>query len=89
MYEAGLGTDTVRGTGNTGTGYSYGLSSLSAASAAALGSMAMDGADGGWPLLYGATPLTATSINVVIDEDTLNDSERNHTTEQVGYIVFE
>ncbi len=49
---------------------------------------AMDGADGGWGLLYGLAPL-ATNISTVIDEDQQGDTERAHTTEQVSYWVFE
>ena len=50
---------------------------------------AMDGNNGGWAALYGSNPVSAGSINLAIDEDKANDVERNHITEQVGYIVFE
>ena len=50
---------------------------------------AMDGNDGGWAILRTASPLTTTSIRLSVDEDQLIDTERAHTTEQVGYIVFE
>jgi hypothetical protein len=49
----------------------------------------MDGGNGGWALLYGANPVTASAINVAIDEDVVGDTERSHTGEQVAYIVFE
>ena len=48
----------------------------------------MDGVDGGWPVLYGPMPVTATMLQLAIDEDQLNDTERMHTTEQVAYLVF-
>ena len=88
-YTAGVGADTVRGTGNTSTGYSYSLSGLSTASAAAVSLAGLDGSDGGWAVLYGATPLTSTTLTLAVDEDQISNSERNHITEQVGYIVFE
>ena len=50
---------------------------------------AMDGGNGGWAYLFGASPLSATSMDLVIDEDTIADTERNHTPEQVFYLVFE
>ena len=35
-----------------------------------------------------ASPVGASYIDLVVDEDQANDAERSHTTEQVGYIVF-
>jgi hypothetical protein len=49
----------------------------------------MDGADGGWPVLYGPAAVSATQLRLAIDEDWYLYSERNHTTEQLGYVVFE
>jgi hypothetical protein len=49
----------------------------------------MDGSDGGFASLFGATPFTATSLTLVADEDQFGDSERAHTTEEAGYLVFE
>ena len=49
---------------------------------------AMDGGNGGWAALYGASLLGASYIDLVVHEDQANDAERSHTTEQVGYIVF-
>ncbi len=49
----------------------------------------MDGNNGDWAYLYGATPLSATRIGLAIDEDQIGDTERRHTTEQVAYLVFE
>lgn len=88
-YSAGVGSDIVRGTGNTSVGYDYSLSGLSSASAAAASLAGLDGGDGGWAVLYGASPMSATTLTLAVDEDQLSNSERNHTTEQVGYIVFE
>lgn len=49
----------------------------------------VDGANGGWSYTYGASPTTATTLDLACDEDQVGDSERNHTAEQVGYVVFE
>lgn len=87
-YSAGLGPDSVRGVSNNPP-YSYGLTGLSTASTAILSSAGMDGREGGWPILYGSNPVTATQLRMAIEEDWYWDSERGHTTEQVNYIVFE
>ena len=87
-YTAALGADTVRGTTNSPP-YNYTLSGLSTASVAVISQAAMDGGNGGWAYLYGSSPVSSTTLQLAIDEDQVNDSERNHTTEQVGYIVFE
>lgn len=85
-YRAALGADTVRGHGNAPP-YTYSVSGLSSATAAILTQAAMDGADGSWAFHYG--PFSATSLSIAVDEDQLSNGERRHTTEQVGYIVFE
>jgi hypothetical protein len=48
----------------------------------------MDGGNGGWPILYGSTPVTSSNLMLAFDEDQERDSERSHTTEQVAYIIF-
>ena len=48
----------------------------------------MDGPNGGWAQTHGSTVATSTSLYLSIDEDQVGDSERNHITEQVGYIAF-
>jgi hypothetical protein len=87
-YVAALGADTIRGITDAPP-YTYALSGLSSVTAAVVSSAAMDGGNGGWPLLYGTNPLTPTALRLAIDEDQLRDPERNHTTEQVAYVVFE
>ena len=87
-YVAGLGGDKIRGMGNNPP-FTYNLSGLSSASTAIVSQAGMDGGDGGWPVLYGTSPVSATQLRLAIEEDWYWDSERNHTTEQVGYIVFE
>ena len=48
---------------------------------------AMDGGNGGWAVLYGAAPVSASSLNLAIDEDQANATERRHSAEQVAYLV--
>jgi len=45
--------------------------------------------NGGWAYVHGSTFATTKGLYLSVDEDTIGDSERNHTTEQVGYVVFE
>lgn len=85
-YVSGLGLDIVEGASDAPP-YTYSIS-LANAQVAIVTQAAMDGTDGGHACLFGADPLTDTSLDLVIDEDTLSDSERAHTTEQVGYVVF-
>ena len=89
VYTAAVGTDIVRNYENSASGYSYSLTGLTSASAAALSSAAMDGADGAWPVLNGVDALSSTTLKLIVDEDQLKDSERKHATEQINYIIFE
>ena len=84
--KAALGPDTVRGfDDNPPFTYTF-PSAFATAPEVALATMAgVDGANGGWAYVFGTT---ATSLFLAIDEDLINDFERNHTTEQVGYVVF-
>ena len=88
-YKAGLGSDSIKGMGDKPP-YSYSLDGLAfTPSTAILSQAAMDGGDGGWAVLYGINPVTSNRLNLAIEEDWVWDSERRHTPEQVGYIVFE
>ncbi len=80
-----LGSDTIRGVDNT-VPYNYALPYSYTYATATIS--AMDGGNGGWAVLYGANPVT-NQINLAIDEDTVNDTERSHTSEQVAYWVME
>jgi len=88
-FEALLGADTIQGVTNSPP-YTYTFSTaFSSAPTVAVTTMAgVDGGNGGWSYTYGASPATATTLDLVIDEDQISDSERNHITEQVGYVVF-
>lgn len=48
----------------------------------------MDGNNGGWPVLFGSTPLANSQLRMYFDEDQVRDTERRHTTEQVAYLAF-
>jgi uncharacterized protein YjdB len=89
-YIAALGSDSIRGMGDSPP-YSYPIGGLSDPSnaIAIIGQAAMDGGNGGWAILHGDNPISNTFLNLAIDEDQAIDNERRHTTEQVGYIVFE
>jgi hypothetical protein len=89
-FEADLGADSVAGVTNAPP-YTYTFNTAFAADplVAIVTMAAVDGGNGGWAYTYGADPITTTSLDLVIDEDQIGDSERNHTTEQVGYLVFE
>jgi hypothetical protein len=87
-YVAAVGPDEVWGVDDDPP-YSYPISGLATASAGIVSQTAMDGGNGGWAILYGSNPVSYDSLNLAIDEDRLMDPERNHTSEQVAYIVFE
>ncbi len=84
-YEAALGGDSIRGVDDSPP-YSYGLGDTYSVGVAS--NTGMDGPNGGWAVLYGNNPLSS-QIDLAIDEDTIEDWERSHTTEQVGYLVFD
>ncbi len=88
-YEATLGADTVRGLNVAAVDYSFNQSFSEAPEVAIVTMAGMDGNNGAWAMLRGADALTQTTITTVVDEDQISDSERTHTTEQVGYFVFD
>jgi len=87
-FTAGVTTDTIQGIDDPGT-YTYAISGLTNPTSAVLTQAAVDGNDGGFAVLRGPTPLTASQITMNIDEDKLLDTERAHTTEQVAFVVFD
>ncbi|MGB0370299.1 MAG: hypothetical protein ACPGN3_03050 [Opitutales bacterium] len=82
---SGLSADILRGYNNSVESIPF-SGELAEVSGALLASSGMDGADGGWPIVYGLSGLTSSGIQVVIDEDQINDTERSHTTEQVAFV---
>ena len=88
-YTAAVGSDIVRNYENSALGYSYSLTGLRSASAAALSSSGMDGTDGAWPVLNGVDALSSSSVKLIVDEDQIKDSEQKHATEQINYLILE
>jgi hypothetical protein len=86
-YTAALGADTISGTGNAPP-YAYGIGGVPTPLAAVASQAGMDGSDGSWAVLYGASPVAPTALRLAVEEDNVGDAERNHTSEQVGYVVF-
>jgi hypothetical protein len=86
-YTSGVGADSVRGVEDAPP-YTYPLSFLTASTHAVASPAGMDGAEGGWPILYGADAVAPDALGLAIEEDWYIDSERSHPTERVGYIVF-
>ena len=74
-----LGADTVNGVGNGGVNYS-GLSGDVAVATL----NGLDGGDGGWAVLYENIKPNNGDLRVAVDEDTISDTERSHTTEQLS-----
>jgi hypothetical protein len=87
-YSAAVGPASIGGIEATPP-YTYPVSGLSTASVAVATQAGMAGWNGGWTLLYGPNPVSPTLLQLAIDEDQINDSERAHTTESVGYVVFQ
>jgi len=79
------GADSIRGVGDS-PAYTYTLDK--AYTDGVVTHEAEDGGQGGWAVLYGATPF-GTSLDLAIDEETVaGDATRKHTTENVAYWVF-
>ncbi|MEM1154918.1 MAG: DUF1566 domain-containing protein [Pseudomonadota bacterium] len=86
-YTAGIGPATAEGMDNA-PGFTYPVGDVVSPYAAILSSGGMKGANGGWPVLYGDFPVTSNGVEVVVDEDTLGDSERKHGGEKFTYIIM-
>ncbi len=86
-FEARVGPDTVLGIGGAApVPYTF-AAPFDSAPQIVLATMAgIDGGVGGWAQSHGTTP---TQVFLSIDEDQLQDDERTHTSEQVGYVAFE
>ena len=79
------GANSVRGVGDA-PAYSYVLDK--SYTHGVVSKEAENGGNGGWAVLYGASPF-GTSLDLAIDEETVSgDTTRKHTTEEVAYWVF-
>ncbi|WP_146004257.1 GEVED domain-containing protein [Halioglobus japonicus] len=95
-YEVALGSDFIQGVTNPSTPPGYTLTPATTEYVSGVATLAaMDGFNGGWAVLFGTPPIDEPQppnsglINLRIDEDTIQDDERQHTTEQVAYWVFD
>ena len=85
-YAFERGPDTILGTGNAPP-YNYNVTGDF--ETAILTQAAEDGGQGGWAVLYGADPLPPNTIQLAIDEETVEgDMTRGHTTEEVYFSAF-
>lgn len=85
QYEAMVTADYIRGMNNGS--YQVNLSNSATDSIVIASPAGMDGGDGGWPVIMPGTT-DNFGFSVAVDEDQLNDNERNHTTEQISVLSF-
>ena len=86
-FAAAVGPDTGAGVGNNPP-YSYTVSGDF--DLGILTDAGEDGGHGGWSTLFGNDPLPNNQILWAIDEETVQgDTTRTHTSENVGYWIFE
>jgi len=84
---AGVGPLLVEGMDNTPP-FTYSVPLLTSPIAAVVSQAGMNGSNGAWATLYGNTPVTSGSLELVVDEDQIKDSERIHLPEEIAYVVF-
>ena len=84
---ANVGADSIQGIDDSPP-YSYAISGVSNVTTAVVSQTRMRGSNGSWALFYGADPISPTAINLAVDEDQLNDTERAHAGECIAYIFF-
>ena len=82
-YTAAVGPDAVVGVDNGAVNYSLG-GQFEFATATIL---ALDGNNGGWAVFLGAGAVGGNTIALAIDEDQIQDTERVHINENVGYFA--
>jgi len=86
-WEAKQTSDSVSGFGNSPPYYTSFTQSFTQSPAVVLAfHQEADGGDGGWAEVYS---VAITQLGLAVDEDQVRDSERNHTTETCGFMVFE
>jgi len=84
-YETILSNDFIQGWDNSSTGYTINFSKTYDDPIVAATINKRDGIDGGW---LRRREIADDNIKLVVDEDQANDSERSHTTERAGIILF-
>ena len=88
-FEARLGDATILGVGDAPP-YRYDFATpFTTDPTVAIATMAgVHGGNGGWAQLHGTQPLGVSGVDLSIDEDQVADSEREHVSEHVAYVVF-
>ena len=84
-YESIRSNDVIQGWDDSATGYSVPFSKSYSDPIVVANKNTRDGSDGGW---FRRVNIASNSIDLVVDEDTSNDSDRSHTTERGGLLVF-
>ena len=84
-YESIRSNDFIAGWDNSATGYTISFSKSYSNPIVVANKNARDGSDGGW---LRRRSISASSIAMVVDEDISTDSERSHTTERAGLLLF-
>ena len=84
-FEAGVTTNSIGGLSTLGSTYDIAMSNANGVIYSIAG---MNGGNGGWPVLYGRTPILNGTLSLIFDEDQILDEERAHTTEEVAYLAF-
>ncbi|CAA6807195.1 MAG: Unknown protein [uncultured Sulfurovum sp.] len=84
-YESIRSTDTITGWSNSATGDVINFSKTYSNPIAIANKNTRDGADGGW---LRRRNISTSSISLVVDEDISNDTDRSHTDEIVGVLLF-
>ncbi|NUQ64905.1 MAG: tandem-95 repeat protein, partial [Pirellulales bacterium] len=89
-YVAAVGANTIGGM-DYRPPYNYAYAAMPNSKAAVVSQAGMNGANGGWPILYGMDPITPTggTLKLSIDEDQTADAERSHAYEQAAYLIID
>ncbi|UHD17113.1 FG-GAP-like repeat-containing protein [Thiocapsa bogorovii] len=86
-YQAGVSTARVGGVDNAPP-FLVPAALASPTATALISAAAMQGGDGGWPVLYGNNPLANAALHLAFDEDQIRDPERIHIGEAIAYIIL-
>lgn len=85
--KAGVTADNIKGPDDSGQPYTNGISFT--ADNIVVSAAAMDGNNGGWPVLDSQVSMPSNAPAMLFDEDQVGDSERKHTTEQAAYLAID
>ena len=85
---AAVGADAVRGIGNHAP-FTYPVEGVKKPVMAIASQAGMNGEEGGWPTLYGRTPVADGRLFLAIDTDHIRSPDLAHSSERVSYLVLE